>query len=169
MTAAPRAGVGVPVRPAVAGGLVGWLVFVEFTSGVLQGYYTPLLSDIARHLDINDADINWFEAAQLMLSAIVVPVLAKLGDLHGHRRLLLVSAGVTAVASLVLAFATSFPVFVAAWALQGFYVAWLPLQVALIYDRSRGGPDAAARTRRATGLIVAALQAGAIVGALAGG
>lgn len=169
MTTARRAGVGGQVRTATAGGLVGWLVFVEFTSGVLQGYYTPLLSDIARHLDINDADINWFEAAQLMLSAVVVPVLAKLGDLHGHRRLLLVSAGVTAVASLVLAFATSFPVFVAAWALQGFYVAWLPLQVALIYDRSRGGPDAAARTRRATGLIVAALQAGAIVGALAGG
>jgi hypothetical protein len=57
----------------LAGGVVGYLVFVEFTSGVLQGYYTPLLSDIARNLSINDADINWFEAAQLMLSAIVVP------------------------------------------------------------------------------------------------
>lgn len=76
-----------------AGGVVGYLVFVEFTSGVLQGYYTPLLSDVARHLSINDADVNWFEAAQLMLSAIVVAVLAKRGDLHGHRRMLLVTAG----------------------------------------------------------------------------
>jgi hypothetical protein len=42
---------------------------VEFTSGVLQGYYVPLLTDIARHLDIHDADVNWLEAAQLMLSA----------------------------------------------------------------------------------------------------
>ena len=49
------------------------------------------------------------------------------------------------------------------------YTVWLPLQVALIYDRARGLPDAAAQTRRATGLIVAALQSGAIVGALAGG
>ncbi len=153
----------------LGGGLVGWLVFVEFTSGVLQGYYVPLLTDIARNLDVVDADVNWLEAAQLMLSAIAVPVLAKLGDLHGHRRMLLVSAAVTAVATLVLAFAQDFGVFLVAWAVQGVYSAWLPLQVALIHSRSRGGPDAAARTRRATGMIVAALQAGAIVGALGGG
>ena len=60
----------------IGGGLVGFLIFVEFTSGVLQGYYIPLLTDIARHLRIHDADVNWLEAAQLMLSAIAVPVLA---------------------------------------------------------------------------------------------
>ncbi|MDQ1660762.1 MAG: hypothetical protein QOJ68_742, partial [Blastococcus sp.] len=153
----------------IGGGLVGFLIFVEFTSGVLQGYYIPLLTDIARHLRIHDADVNWLEAAQLMLSAIAVPVLAKLGDLHGHRRMLLISAAITATAAVVLAFASSFPLFLLAWAVLGSYSAWLPLQVALIYDRSRRGPDAAARTRRATGLIVAALELGAIVGALAGG
>ena len=153
----------------IGGGLVGFLVFVEFTSGVLQGYYIPLLTDVARHLDIHDADVNWLEAAQLMLSAIAVPVLAKLGDLHGHRRVLLWSAAVVAVSTVVLAFANSFPLFLIAWALQGMYVVWLPLQVALIWDRSRRTPGAASQTRRATGLIVAALQAGAIAGALAGG
>ncbi|WP_336033300.1 MFS transporter [Geodermatophilus sp. FMUSA9-8] len=153
----------------LGGGLVGWLVFVEFTSGVLQGYYVPLLTDVARHLDVHDADVNWLEAAQLMLSAIAVPVLAKLGDLYGHRRMLLLSAALVAAATGVLAVAQDFGVFLAAWAVQGVYAAWLPLQVALIHSRSRGQADAAARTRRATGLIVAALQAGAIVGALGGG
>ncbi|MGY1652946.1 MFS transporter [Geodermatophilus sp. SYSU D01119] len=153
----------------LGGGLVGWLVFVEFTSGVLQGYYVPLLTDVARHLDVHDADVNWLEAAQLMLSAIAVPVLAKLGDLYGHRRMLLLSAALVTAATGVLAVAQDFGVFLAAWAVQGVYAAWLPLQVALIHSRSRGQADAAARTRRATGLIVAALQAGAIVGALGGG
>ncbi|MGY1687524.1 MFS transporter [Geodermatophilus sp. SYSU D00867] len=153
----------------LGGGLVGWLVFVEFTSGVLQGYYVPLLTDVARHLGIHDADVNWLEAAQLMTSAIAVPVLAKLGDLHGHRRMLWTSAAVVAAATVVLAFAQDFGVFLVAWAVQGVYAAWLPLQVALIHSRSRGQADAAARTRRATGLVVAALQAGAIVGALGGG
>ncbi|TFV83404.1 MFS transporter [Blastococcus sp. CT_GayMR20] len=153
----------------IGGGLVGFLVFVEFTSGVLQGYYIPLLTDVARHLDIHDADVNWLEAAQLMLSAIAVPILAKLGDLYGHRRMLLLSAAVTAAATAVLALATTFPLFLAAWAVQGVYAAWLPLQVALIWNRSRRLADPAAQTRRATGLIVAALQLGAIVGALGGG
>jgi MFS family permease len=104
-----------------------------------------------------------------MLSAIAVPIFAKLGDLHGHRRMLLVSAAIVAASTIVLAFARDFPVFLVAWALQGVFSAWLPLQVALIYNRSRRLADPAAQTRRATGLIVAALQLGAIVGALGGG
>ncbi|WP_062292908.1 MFS transporter [Demequina phytophila] len=153
----------------LAGGVVGALVVVEGTSGVLQGYYTPLLTDIARHLGIHDADVNWFEAAQLLLSAIVVPVLARLGDMIGHRKVLIGSLIVTAVASWALAFAPSFPLFVLAWAIQGFYVVWLPLNVAIIHSRARDREDGAALTRRGAGIIVAALQAGAIIGALAAG
>ena len=52
--------------------VVGFLVCVELTSGILQGYYTPIYSDIADHLGIIDADVNWFEAAQLFVSALVV-------------------------------------------------------------------------------------------------
>ena len=76
--------------------VVGFLAFVEFTSGVLQGYYTPMLTDIARHLGIHDADVNWLEGTQLMLSALVVPAFAKLGDMIGHKRMLLVSTALTA-------------------------------------------------------------------------
>ncbi|CDK01630.1 putative membrane transport protein [Microbacterium sp. C448] len=149
--------------------VVGFLAFVEFTSGILQGYYTPMLTDIARNLDINDADVNWLEGSQLMLSALVVPAMAKLGDMVGHKRMLLVSTAVTAAASLVLPFTDSFAIFLAAWALQGFYVVWLPLQIALIWSRSRSMPGRASLTARAAGLLVAALQAGAISGALVGG
>ena len=44
--------------------VVAFLCLVELTSGIVQGYYTPILTDIARHLGIHDADVNWFEAAQ---------------------------------------------------------------------------------------------------------
>ena len=149
--------------------VVGFLAFVEFTSGILQGYYTPMLTDIARNLDIHDADVNWLEGSQLMLSALVVPALAKLGDMVGHKRMLLVSTAVTAAASLVLPFTDSFAIFLAAWALQGFYVVWLPLEIALIWSRSRSMPGRAVLTARAAGLLVAALELGAISGALIGG
>ncbi len=150
-------------------GVVGFLAFVEFTSGVLQGWYTPMLTDIARHLGIHDADVNWLEGTQLMLSALVVPALAKLGDMVGHKRILLVSTALTAAASLALPFTDSFAVFLAAWALQGFYVVWLPLEIALIWSRSRRMDGRATITARSAGLLVAALELGAISGALAGG
>ncbi|MEU1970230.1 MFS transporter [Microbacterium sp. NPDC019599] len=150
-------------------GVVGFLAFVEFTSGVLQGYYTPMLTDIARHLGIHDADLNWLEGSQLMLSALVVPAFAKLGDMVGHKRMLLVSTGVTAAASLVLPFTTSFPLFLIAWSIQGFYTVWLPLEIALIWSRARRLENKSAITARAAGFLVAALETGAIIGALTGG
>ncbi|WP_022894282.1 MFS transporter [Agromyces subbeticus] len=149
--------------------IVGFLAFVEFTSGILQGYYTPLLTDIARHLGIHDADVNWLEGSQLMLSALVVPAFAKLGDMVGHKRMLVWSTAVTAVASVALAFTDQFWVFLVAWALQGFYVVWLPLEIALIWSRSRSADRPAAMTRKAAGLLVAALELGAIAGALSAG
>ena len=154
---------------SIGTGLVGALVFVEFVSGFLQGYYTPLASDIARHLSINDADVNWFEAAQLLLSALCVPALSKLGDLVGHQRVLWWSAVLTAVATWGVALSSSFETYLVFWALQGVFTVWLPLEVALIYRRSLGVADRASATRKATGVIVAALQAGAIAGALSAG
>ena len=150
-------------------GVVGALVVVEATSGVIQGYYTPLLSDVARHLDINDAQVNWFEAAQLLLSAIVVPLLARLGDIVGHRKVLIGSLAVTAVASWAIAFAPSFWLFTLVWAIQGFYVVWLPMNVAIIHARARKHPNTAELTRKGAGIIVVALEAGAIGGALLAG
>ena len=149
--------------------VVGFLAFVEFTSGILQGYYTPMLTNIARNLGIHDADVNWLEGTQLMLSALVVPAFAKLGDMVGHKRMLLISTALTAAASLVLPFTDSFAVFLVAWALQGFYVVWLPLEIALIWSRSRSLAGRSHITARAAGLLVAALELGAITGALAGG
>lgn len=157
------------VRLGALAGIVGFLAFVEFTSGVLQGYYTPMLSNIARHLNIHDADVNWLEGTQLMLSALVVPAFAKLGDMYGHKRMLLWSTALTAIASLALPFTDSFAVFLVAWALQGFYVVWLPLEVAIIWSRSRRREGGSLLTAKAAGLLVAMLETGAIVGALVGG
>lgn len=154
---------------AITVGLIGYLFFVELVSGIIQGYYIPLIPDLVEHLGIRDADFNWFEAAQLLLSAIVVPILAKLGDMHGHKRILLISTVLTAGATWWLAFTGDFTSFLIAWALQGFYVVWLPLEVALIFDRGRVTGMGASQTRRAAGFLVVALEAGAIMGALGGG
>jgi MFS family permease len=153
----------------ITAGLIGWFVLVELTSGILQGFYVPLFSDIVTQLGIHDSDVNWFEAAQLLLSALVLPILAKLGDMYGHKKILLIAAILTAAASWWLVFAGDFWSFLIAWALQGFYVVWLPLEIALIFERGRRQNRGVSTTRRAAGLLVVGLEVGAIVGALAAG
>lgn len=149
--------------------IVGFLVCVEIASGILQGYYTPIFSDIADHLDIADADVNWFEAAQLIVSALVIPPLARLGDLIGHKKVLLLSTGVTALGSWILAFAPSFTTFLIGAALQGAYVVWLPLEVAIIHRRTAGTGRQNLLTRRGAAVLVGALELAVIVGALTSG
>ena len=158
-----------PVRWSAVAGVVGFLAVVELTSGILQGYYTPLMTDIARHLGIHDADVNWFEAAQLMVSALAVPLLASLGDIFGHKKMLMLSAVVTALASWAVVFSGSFTTFLIAWALQGVYAVWLPLEIAIVFSRARKLGIPGPMTRRAAGLLVGALEVGVIAGALAGG
>ncbi|MBX3194533.1 MAG: MFS transporter [Microbacteriaceae bacterium] len=153
---------------AITFSLVGFLFLVELSSGILQGYYLPLIHELVVHLGISDAEFNWFEAAQLLLSAIAVPIFAKLGDMYGHKRMLVISTAITAAASWWLAFTGEFWSFLIAWAIQGVYSAWLPLEVALIFDRGRRTATGASQTRRAAGFLVVALEVGAIIGALSG-
>ncbi|HEY0952327.1 MFS transporter [Nocardioides sp.] len=149
--------------------IVGFLVCVELASGILQGYYTPIFSDIADHLEIADADVNWFEAAQLIVSALVVPPLARLGDLVGHKKVLLLSTAVTAIGSWVMAFAPSFSTFLVGAALQGAYVVWLPLEVAIIFRRTADTGRQNQLTRRSAAVLVGALELAVIVGAVTSG
>jgi predicted MFS family arabinose efflux permease len=81
----------------------------------------------------------------------------------------MLSTILTAGAAWALAFTGTFTTFLIAWALMGFYVVWLPLEVALIFDRGRVTGTGASATRRAAGYLVVALEAGAIIGALGGG
>ena len=155
-----------PIKPVHGlAAIVGFLVAVEFASGVLQGYYTPIYSDIADHLHVPDGDINWFEAAQLILSALVVPPLARLGDLVGHKKVLLLSTAVTALGSWILVAAPGFTTFLIGWALQGAYVVWLPLEVAIIHRRTKDSGRQHQLTRRAAAILVGALELSVIIGA----
>ena len=149
--------------------VVGFLVCVELASGILQGYYTPIYKDIAGHLDIQTASVNWFEAAQLIVSALAVPLLARLGDLVGARNVLLLSTAVTALGSWILAFAPGFTTFLIGFAIQGAYVVWLPMEVAIVYRRTSGSTRQDRLTRRAAGILVGALELSVIIGAVTSG
>ena len=149
--------------------VVGFLVCVEIASGVLQGYYTPIWKDVAGHLSIRDADVNWFEAAQLVVSALVVPFLARLGDVIGHKKVLLLSTAVTALGSWILAFAPSFTTFLVGFAIQGAYVVWLPMEIAIIHRRTAGTGRQDQLTRRSAAVLVGALEPAVIIGALTSG
>ncbi|GAA4833364.1 MFS transporter [Kitasatospora terrestris] len=149
---------------APAGAAVGALVLFELTSGVLQIGITPLLPELTAHLGIDAADASWIVSVQLLAAAVCVPLLGRLGDLYGHRRMLRAALALIAVGSLVVALADSLPVLLAGRLLQGPVAALLPLEMALVRDRL---PVAGAR--RAIALLVGSLALGTLLGGVSTG
>ena len=68
-----------------------------------------------------------------------------------------------------MAFAPTFGTFLVAWAIQGFYVVWLPLEISIIHRRTADTGAQTRLTRRAAGFLVAALEMGVILGAATSG
>ncbi len=61
---------------------------------------TVSLGDIARDLDTTETTLAWVISGPMLASALALPVLGKLGDLYGHRRVFLLGFAVaTAVAA----------------------------------------------------------------------
>ncbi|WP_051716826.1 MFS transporter [Streptomyces sp. NRRL F-5727] len=138
---------------------VGLLVLFELTSGFLQGGIAPLLPEIGRELSVPDADLTWVISAQLLAAAVSVPVLGRLGDLHGHRKVLRWALAAVALGTLLVALAPNLPVLLAGRVLTGPLAALLPLEIALVRDRL---PLALARS--AIARLVGALALGTLLG-----
>ncbi|SEJ37209.1 MFS transporter [Demequina mangrovi] len=151
------------MKKTAAGGAVGLLVATEVGSGLVQGWYGPLLTDLGERYGASAAMLNLVAVAYLLSSVVFVPLLTKLGDKHGHKKLLLVAVAITAVGSLLVAFAPSFGVLLFGRVLQGALVAFLPLEFAIVRQRSPEKVD------RSIGALIASLAIGAVVGAVGAG
>jgi MFS family permease len=144
--------------------VVGFLVFVEFSSGFLQGYYVPLLDQVRDSLGVSDASIAWFITIQTLTAGVCVPVLSKLGDIFGHRRVLRIAIIAVLIGTVLVAFAPNYPLVLLGRVLSGPLAVWLPLELAIVHNQIQGET-----ARRAIGMLISALTIGALIGSLSAG
>ncbi|WP_051208961.1 MFS transporter [Propionicicella superfundia] len=116
------------------GVVVLFLSLGGFAFAVLQSMVAPALPDIAAQLHTSSADVSWVVTAYLLAAAVLTPVLGRLGDIAGKRRVLIIVVAVLAVGTLLAAAATTLPVLIFARAVQGTAGAILPLSVGIVRD-----------------------------------
>ena len=150
-------------RPfARPGALIGLLAVVEFFSGTLQGAFPILLPHLADTLHFNAGAQALVLGVNFLVSGVTVPIGSRLGDLFGHRRLLMATLAITCFGYVLSAAAGSLPLLLVGQAFAGVLSCWLPLEFALLRDRigeERGG--------RAVGILVSSLTLGTVVGDVA--
>ncbi|RXS84141.1 MFS transporter [Streptomyces sp. TM32] len=125
----------------------------------MQTLVVPLLPDLPRLLHTNAADASWTITATLLAGAVATPVIGRLGDLYGKRRLLLISIALLVLGSLVCALTDSLAPMVAGRALQGMGMSVVPLGISLMRDVLP--PE---RLGGALGLMSSSLGVGAALG-----
>lgn len=90
------------------------------------------LPAISRHFGTDQG--AWLMTAFLLVGAVTAPLLGKLADMHGKRKMLLACIGFAIIGSLLSATATSYAVMIAGRGLAGFLVPCLFLSYSLIRD-----------------------------------
>lgn len=123
---------------------------------------TISLSAIAAEFGVRETTIAWVISAPVLLSAVALPVLGKLGDLHGHRRVFLTGFAAAAVAAVATACAWDAPSLIGLRIVAAVVgAATQPTSMALIF--SVYGPDERVRAMGWWAMMGAAAPAAGLV------
>ncbi|MFE2676510.1 MFS transporter [Streptomyces hygroscopicus] len=108
-------------RPAAGSG-AAVLLLAAFGVAIAQTIVVAALAVFARELDVTTTSATWLLTAFMLASAVATPVAGRLGDLFGHRRVIVTGLALLLTGSVVAALSThldSFPGAVAGRVLQG--------------------------------------------------
>ncbi|MEV2214684.1 MFS transporter [Streptomyces sp. NPDC050997] len=122
-----------PARRA-SGAVVPVLAFAGIVVAVMQTLLVPVIKDLPQLLGTEPSNATWVLTSTLLSGAVATPIMGRLGDLYGKRRLMIFSLAVMVVGALVSALTDDLLTMIAGRALQGFAMGAIPLGIGLMRD-----------------------------------
>ncbi|MFI0903177.1 MFS transporter [Streptomyces sioyaensis] len=119
-------------RPS--GGIVPVLAFAGIVVAVMQTLLVPVIKDLPVLLNTAPSNAMWVMTATLLAGAVATPIMGRLGDLNGKRRMLLTSLAIMVLGSLVCGFTDDLVTMIVGRALQGFAMGAIPLGIGIMRD-----------------------------------
>ncbi|MEV0265145.1 MFS transporter [Streptomyces sp. NPDC050617] len=121
-------------QPEVGGGFVTVLAFCGIVVSVMQTLVVPLVADLPKLLHTTTSNASWVITATLLAGAVATPVMGRLGDMFGKRRMLIVALGLLVVGSLICALTSDLVLMVIGRAVQGGAMGAIPLGISIMRD-----------------------------------
>ncbi|WP_327316010.1 MFS transporter [Streptomyces sp. NBC_01235] len=129
-------------RPAAAGtsapprsnAVVAVLALAGIVVSLMQTLVIPIVPELPKLLNAPASDTAWAVTATLLAAAVATPVVGRLGDMVGKRRMLLTSIVLLVSGSVVCALADSLVPMIVGRALQGLSAAVVPLGISILRD-----------------------------------
>ncbi|MEV0777094.1 MFS transporter [Streptomyces sp. NPDC050433] len=123
-----------PQLASRSGGVVATLALAGTTAAIMQTLVTPLIADLPKILNTSASNATWVITTTLLVAAVCVPVVGRLGDLIGKRRMLLICSVPLILGSVVCALSSSVIPMIIGRGLQGMGMGMVPLGIALLRD-----------------------------------
>jgi EmrB/QacA subfamily drug resistance transporter len=131
---------------------------------VLQSLVAPALGTIGSDLGVATTDASWVLTAYLLSASVLTPILGRLGDMVGKRKVIIVVLALLLVGTVLAALAPNLGVLIVARVLQGAAGAVMPLSIGIVRDELPRE-----RVSVTIGLLSAIFGIGAGVGIVAAG
>lgn len=133
--------------------LSGMAVSLQFTLPI------PILPSMPHILGITSNDASWIVTATLLTSTIATPIISRMADMYGKRRMLLISLAMMALGSVIVATSSTFAIVLLGRGVQGIAAAVVPIGISLLKDKLP-----AERSNSAVALMSATLGIGSAMG-----
>jgi EmrB/QacA subfamily drug resistance transporter len=116
-----------------------WITLALLTTAgiafaLMQTLVVPALPFFQREFDTSASLVTWIATGFLLSSSVLTPIIGKLGDAHGKKRMLVVSLAIFGLASLGAALAWNLASLVFFRIVQGAGAAVFPLSFGIIRD-----------------------------------
>ncbi|HVT66636.1 MAG TPA: MFS transporter, partial [Trebonia sp.] len=131
---------------------------------LLQSLVIPVLGTVAKELHTSQDAVTWVLTAYLLSAAVMTPILGRVGDMYGKKRMFVAALAALAVGSVLAAVAPNIGVMIVARVIQGVAGGMLPLGFGIVRDEFPAG-----RVPGAVGILAALTAVGGGLGIVLAG
>ncbi len=121
-------------KPASSGTITTLLSLAGLVAALQTTLVIPLLPDFPELLDVSGGDATWLVTIALLTGAVATPIVSRLADMYGKRRMMVLALSMMVVGSLIAAIGGSYLAVLIGRALQGFSSALIPVAMAVLRD-----------------------------------
>ncbi|MCC9177747.1 MFS transporter [Arthrobacter sp. zg-Y750] len=116
-----------------------WLVIAVLACGGIvvsleKTAVVPLLPEYPRVFGVSSDDVSWMVTVTLLAAAVATPIVSRLADMYGKRRMLLLAMAVMVVGAFTASVGGTFTWALVGRGLQGFSGAVIPVGISILRD-----------------------------------
>lgn len=103
-----------------------------FLLAMIQSIVVPVLPQIGQQLDVSSTTVGWVTTATMLTASALTPLLGRLGDVYGHKPVIVAALVVTLAGSVLSASAHTIGLLILGRVLQGASFGLFPLAISVL-------------------------------------